>query len=220
MRSEAFITGQDKVAAFVAGYTGTIKNHYEAINGLQASGYDVVGYEYDDSVLSDGNPQDFYDLISLIEGDFNARAATYKARRYSGVSFGSAIGINLQKRAPGSTEPGIYAVGGADIAKMIFHNLYFRSHKKAFVSNGFSESTLRECWQELHKPPVVSFAMVLGGLDYLVQYREAAKRFSEWERAGGRISVITRPLSGHSGAMEWFNQNIPTMLAAADGFVT
>ncbi len=204
------------ITSFVAGYGGTIQSMEPAALRLVELGHDVVTYEYPKDVLMSGDPNYLPFLIDAIHDNFMVKAAGHTLRRQAGVSMGMGIALNMQRRTQEPQRPAIYAAGGSNVARLIAKNPLFRPVRRAFKQKGHDYQGLQERWTELHESPHLPFAVALGGLDYIVRYREASRALKQWERRGTTISKKVLPLKGHKGTVEWYRHNIPEMLHMAD----
>lgn len=215
-------------ALLVAGYNGHISDLETAAIALADNGFNVFAYEFDPDVLNSGHPDDLPGAIQELTDDFRTRTLTYRTIQPAGVSVGAGFAWATQKRS--ETEPaleqqilpGIYAAAGANSADGIFvkptnpvmfavvHNI-----RKAYEANGYDHEELREAWREIHEPPKSGFTVALGGLDYVVRYRNIMRNIDEWKASGIPIATIMRKFEAHDGTINWFNNNIPFMLDTA-----
>lgn len=225
--SREFGTGNGITAtALVTGFGGNIAEFEQAARDLEAAGSDVIAYQYDNGVFLAGEAEVLPNLVDNLTTDFTDRTHEYPNRRYAGNCLGAGIAWNMQKRDPAAL-PGIYAAAGADAARLIMRDPLYRmivktihrvDPRKEFERNGYTEQDLRERWEQLQTPPDSSFAIVLGGLDYAIRYRQAVRTFRKHQPDSG-IHIISKPHHGHSGVKKWFISHIPQMLAQADSTV-
>lgn len=223
-RSREFGDGNSPEAvALIAGFTGKIVDFEQAARHLEASGKDVIAYEYDNDVFLAGEGAILPELIKDLSADFLSRTKDHEKHRYAGASLGGGIGWNMQKDCS-NAEPGLFAAIGADVAHLVMGNRVFRKvvkafHKvdtrKQFERNGYTKADLFAEWEHLHTPPITGFVVALGGLDYMIRRREVMPKFREWQEDID-ISIIVQRKLGHAGIIKWFAANTPVMLELAD----
>lgn len=215
-------------ALLVAGYNGRIPDLETAATSLVDNGFNVFAYEFNPDVLNSGDADDLPTTIQQVTEDFRARTTGYHIVQPAGVSMGAGFAWATQKRSESQPEtkqlilPGIYAAAGANSADGIFVSptnpvMYAVVHKirTAYEKKGYDHVGLREAWREIHEPPKSGFAVALGGLDYVVRYREIMRNIGIWKANGIPVKTLTRRLKAHDGTIEWYNHNIPRMLDVA-----
>lgn len=220
--------GNGQVAAsLVIGFAGERQEFEPAVEALSTTGHDMVLYTYPNDVITAGDGEILPNLIRGIGQDFQTKMKDYAVHRHTGVSIGGGIAWNMQKSSP-NVMPGLFAAAGADATWLVFRNRIFRAivkHvwkvdvKKEFLLHGWDEASLRKRWEEAHVPPVTSCALALGGLDYATRYREMMPKIKQLQAQGLDIITIVKYWRGHTGMKKWFINNIPTMIAAADGII-
>ncbi|MDQ5886411.1 MAG: hypothetical protein QG628_808 [Patescibacteria group bacterium] len=216
-----------KAALLVAGYNGRIADVETAAISLADNGFNVIAYDFNPDAINSGNPDDLPKAIQELTEDFRTRTLEYQTIQPAGVSMGAGFAWATQKRSETEPEtdqiilPGIYAAEGANSADGIFVKpsnpvMYavVRGIRKAYEDKGYDHEALRDAWSEIHKPPKSGFAVVLGGLDYVVRYREIMRNIDMWKTSGIPIKTLTRRAKAHAGTIDWYNHNIPTMLTA------
>ncbi len=210
------------LACVVASMGGKILDFTQPAESLNALGYDTAVYEYDKSVYLSGEPEQLPSLIGDMSDDFEELSSGYDKKLFTGASGGSFIGFNLQRRASGP-QLGLYATAGIPMSEAITHTVAFRKlgARKAFAQHGYDEAGLQEAWKDIdmsvNTPPPSDKAIcvVLGGIDYFVNYVKARSNLKKWQEAGVPITILTKPKLSHSGTVRWFKANIETMLAQA-----
>jgi hypothetical protein len=218
-----FGDGSDKLAVVVAGIDGLASQFNQTSKDLVAAGYDVVAYDYDNSVLYEGDPYLLPTLVRSVHEEVAKRVAdgSYKAVRPSGVSLGGGIAYNIQKELPEHSEPGLYVSAGGDAASTVTESVFFRGLARIFQKvdpraqyrrNGFSTQDVREIWWEINRVPTTPFVMALGGLDFVIKKREILANI---QREGADAYIIERKLT-HPQMINWYKTGIPEMLKAAE----
>lgn len=208
-----------KSVAIVAGFGGKAVHFEQTAKDLASTGHDVVVYDYDNSILLEGDGKLLPQLIEELSKDFINRTSSHTFRRYAGASLGGGIAWNMQK-GPENVIPGLYAAVGADAAMLVMKNRLFRSvikfaHKvdilKAFENNDYTLPDLQEEWATIQTPPTTPFTVAYGGLDYVVRQSEVMPKVAVWQESNN-IRVIQRPLLGHTGIIKWFQNHSNEML--------
>ncbi len=211
--------GNDQAVALVAGFDGGIDQLDQAARDLASNGHDAVVYAYDKEILLKGDGRLLLDSATALSNDFVRRTSDHASRRFAGVSLGAAIAAGMQK-AESTPAPGLYAASGIDAAKLVMRNPMFRAMvravhgvdiRRAYERHGYTLADLQEEWQELQAPPITPFAVVLGGLDYIVRNREILPKIKAWQ-AENNIRVLHKPWLGHNGTIRWFGANILSVL--------
>jgi hypothetical protein len=219
-RREVFTVEQPTgLACIVASMGSKIVSFTQPAETLNTFGFDVAVYEYDKSVYLSGEPEQLPALITDMSADFEDLGLAYDKKLYCGASGGSFIGFNLQRRAEGP-QIGLYATAGVPMAEVIMHAPIFRilGARKAFARHGYDEARLREAWKDIEmsvdNPPPTdkAISVVLGGLDYFVNYAKARRNLKAWQNAGVPIRIVTKPHLSHSGTVTWFKEHIDTLL--------
>lgn len=208
------------LACVVAGIGGTIPEFIQPAETLNELGYDAAVYEYDQDVYLSGEPDQLPALLAELGDDFEDIGSDYNRKLFTGASGGSFFAYTLQQRAEGP-QLGLFAAGGIELSKIFTHSLAFRAFgiRKAYARNGYDEEGLREIWRDIdispEKPPAAdkSLCVVLGGMDYIVNYAKARRTYVAWQKAGVPVRILTKPQLGHAGTLRWFKENIHTMLA-------
>lgn len=220
-RAELFpVEGSEKLACVIAGLGGKIKSYHGVVQTLNEQGFSVVAYEHSPSVATSGNPYDLLHLVDGIYNNFAQRTAGYKKIICIGASAGSGLCFALQRRMP-EIQYGIYAVAGTPGREALKSPLFYFVRKR-FMRRGFSADRLNQLWQDIDispdNPPRrdLSFIMVLGKRDLLVDYKKALATLQAWQDAGVPIKIITRPNLGHLGTIKWHKQHIGELLTEAE----
>lgn len=210
------------LACMVVSMGSKIVQFAQPADKLNAMGFDVAVYEYDKSVYLSGEPEQLPSLIANMSADFEDLGQTYNKKLYCGASGGSFIGFNMQRRAEGA-QLGLYATAGVPISEVITHSPAFRilGAARAFAKHGYDEERLREAWKDVEmsvdNPPPTdkSLSVVLGYLDYFVNYAKARSNLVKWHEAGVPITIKTKPHLSHSGTIKWFKAHIDDLLNEA-----
>jgi hypothetical protein len=208
----------NEIVALVAGFGNKPGEFNRAASELARLGIDSVVYTYEPRVFLDGDASLLPALIDDIYEDFSAKSQGHQKRRYSGVSLGGAIAVNMQKRDE-SPEPGLFAATGDDAAKLIMHNPWFRAAvmlfhhvdvKKAFTRHGHNYDTLYQEWSDIHVPPDTGFTMALGGKDKLIREQTVVAKIDTWreQHPDRQVNVVTKRRLGHSAMISWFDHHI------------
>lgn len=208
----------NEIVALVAGFGNKPGEFNRAANELARRGIDSVVYTYEPRVFLGGDASLLPALIDDIYEDFSDKSANHQKRRYSGVSLGGAIAVNMQKRDE-SPELGLFAATGDDAAKLIMDNPWFRAAvmlfhhadvKKAFTRNGYNYQTLRQEWDEIHNPPETGFTMALGGKDKLIREQTVVAKIDTWreQHPDRQVNLVTKRRLGHSAMISWFDKHI------------
>lgn len=209
-----------KALALVAGFRPRPEDYKQAAASLNAAGYDVFTYSYDESVFMAGVGGLLPKLLDDLTENFHSKSKGYESTRYAGISAGGGLAWTMQRRAVGPIEPGLYVAAGVDAAAAVFMNPAFRYFTKgavpAYRRNGTNLNALREAWRCVQEPPDTGFAIAYGGLDYVVTAPEIALKIRKWRRQAKPFAVHWEPYKTHTGMIRWFNRNIPTMLKLAD----
>jgi hypothetical protein len=213
------------LTSLVIGFDGVKDEYQPAIDSLQASGSDVVLYEYPTDVLLSGDGHLLPTLAGSMSDDFQKRAAGFAQLRHSGVSVGAGIAIRMQRDTVDPL-PGLYAATGSDGAELIMHGKRFRglvkwfhhiNIREQFEANNWDEDRLRTEWADMHQPPTSGAVIAVGGLlDYAVPPGQVRSNVKAWQKEGLPITLIERPHHGHSGIKRWFIGNILEMIKAAE----
>lgn len=220
-RTQSFLVeGSDKIACVITGYGGKIARYQNVIQTLNGRGFTVIAYEHNLSVITSGNP---YDLVDLVDGtcnDFANKMVGYNKIICLGASAGSGLCFAMQRRMP-SIQYGIYAVAGMPGIEALMSPLFYFVRRR-FSKRGFSISKLNSLWQGIDISPDdpprrdLSFIMVLGKRDRVINYEKALATLQAWQKAGVPIKIITKPSLGHFGVIRWYKQHIDELLDEAE----
>jgi hypothetical protein len=220
-RTQSFpVEGSDKLACVITGYGGKIKRYQSVIQALNERGFTVIAYEHSLSVLTSGNPHDLLNLVDGTCADFANKIAGYKKVICIGASAGAGLCFAMQRRMP-AIQYGIYAVAGMP-GKDALESPLFYFVRKRLNEHGFSAAKRNSLWQEIDvspdNPPKrdLSFVMVLGKRDRIVNYGKALATLQAWQNAGVPIKIITKPNLGHLGTIRWYKQHIDELLTKAE----
>ena len=220
-RTQSFpVRDSEKIACVITGYGGKIKRYQSVIQTLNEQGFTVVAYEHSLSVMTSGNPHDLLNLVDGTCNDFAQKMAGYKKIICIGASAGAGLCFAMQRRMP-AIQYGIYAVAGMS-GKAALESPLFYFVRKKFNKRGFSTAKLGSLWQEIDVSPDdpprrdVSFVMVLGKRDRIVNHEKALATLHAWQKAGVPIKIITKPNLGHLGAIRWYKKHIDELLNEAE----
>lgn len=220
-RTQSFpVEGSKKIACVITGYGGKIKKYQSVIQTLNEQGFTVIAYEHSRSVLISGNPYDLLNLIDATCNDFANKIAGYKKIICIGASAGAGLCFAMQRRLP-AIQYGIYAVAGMSGREALKAPLFYLVRKR-FEKRGFSAAKLNDLWQDIDvsadDPPrrSLSFVMVLGKRDKIVNYEKALNTLQAWRKAGVPIQIITKPNLGHLGTIRWYKEHMGKLLDEAE----
>lgn len=208
-----------KLACLVAGFAGKIRHFTKAISDLQAAGYDVMAFEYDNALLDKGEPAYLHDAVAYITARLEKLAPDYDEVLCTGVSLGAYIAINVQRRCKRATW-GVYGTAGVLVSQVVFNARVFYKIKKGFVAKGYDEASLCEAWQPLDsKEPGLhkdqKLLIVIGGSDKIVRHIEAVHVLEAWKEQGVNVAYFTKRSLGHSSTIRWYKNNMGEMLRRA-----
>jgi hypothetical protein len=214
------VKNSNKLACVITGYGGKIKNYKSVVQTLNNQGFAVIAYEHSLSVLSSGNPNDLLELVDGTCNDFASRIASYKKIICVGASAGAGLCFAMQRRIA-AIQYGVYAVAGIpgkDALKLpLFYFVRRRFHK-----HGFDAAKLNSLWRDIDispdDPPEqnISFVMVLGKRDRVVNYEKALATLQAWQSASIPIKIITQPKLGHFGTIKWYKEHIEELLTEGE----
>jgi len=220
-RAQLFpVERSEKLACVITGYGGKIARYQSVIKTLNERGFTVIAYEHSLSVLTSGNPHDLLNLIDGTCNDFEQRMDGYKKIICLGTSAGSGLCFAMQRRMP-NIQYGIYAVAGMSGREALKSPLFYFVRKR-FEKRGFSATKLDSLWQEIDvsadEPPRrdLSFVMVLGKRDRIVNYQKSCATLQTWQKAGVPIKIITKPDLGHLGTIKWYKKHTDELLDEAE----
>ena len=178
-------------------------------------------YEYDAAIFREGDAKKLPTFIDGVDAHFSSLSEMYDRKLYSGVSFGGLIGFNMQRRAAGR-QPGLYAATGLSLSHSIHDSLALRllGVRRKYSEQGYQENDLIETWRDIDVLPTnppsndKSVCVALGGMDWIINFRKAWSNLEAWERQGVPVNVITKLRLGHTGIINWYKDNIASMLKA------
>lgn len=180
---------------------------------LVENGYNVYGYDFNPTVIQEGDAELLPRLVDELTDDFLERTKHYATLLPCGVSMGAGIAWETQKRDTARSQPGIYAAAGANSADGIFsYNPIMFPLRRAYTQNGYSHAELRDVWSEVHIPPRSGFTIALGGLDIIVRHRDITKKIRTWQAQGIPIRAKTLWHLTHSGMIDWYDDNLSALL--------
>lgn len=222
MQRQAFFEAKrkgkvEKLALLVVGFGGTIAGYREPIASLRATGYDVVAFEYDTTVLSNGDPKALLSLIDTITTAINSLAKGYDELLCTGASLGAYIAFNVQRRLD-KAKIGIYATAGISVSHVIFTTRVFRAVKKAFLANGYAEGMLLRAWKGIEiledagMDNSKSLLIVMGKRDRIVRYKTASAAMERWRHNGTRVCYFGIPGIGHALTIRWYRHHLDKLL--------
>lgn len=210
-----------EIVALVAGFGSKPGELDNAGRSLARSGRDAVVYTYHPRILLAGEANLLPEFIDDVNDDFSERAKDYDRRRFCGASLGGAIAANMQKRYY-HPERGLYGATGGCAAEIVMHNRWFgaiclavhgTNVSQAFRKNGYTTRDLQEIWQDTQELPPGELTLALGRLDLIMNHHDITSRMAKLDGPRrSQIEVVTRPLSGHTGTIKWFDQHIVDMI--------
>ena len=210
-----------ELVCYVAGFKTKIKVYFRAINTLRNLGFDVLAFDYDPSVLDAGDPQILLDIVAIVTSHVSKKSKKYTQTLCMGVSLGSFISYNVQKRVA-NAYVGAYAVAGVDTANVIFGTRTFKEIAKAFRSNGYNGKKLNQAWKELDaEPPSAtfpankSFIAFDGTLDRVVKFSEATHNIKMWADKGIRVKQYVVKGRGHLLTVAYFIRHTKRIISLA-----
>lgn len=225
VRAEEHIDDKNqKLLLFCAGYGGKTKQFASLLKAAKSKGYDVLMVEYDNTVLLSGDPNTLVKVVDYIEKLFVQK---YKQKKYKysvtcGVSLGSAIAFNIQRRQK-TVNYGIYGCGGANVARFVYKLKYVtKPTRDKFLKNGIDMSKLESSWRHLLSyksdilPKHVNFYMALGRSDGIVKHSLAVELFEYWKSQGVGVVVESKRLKNHRFTIRWYNRNFGSILTDAE----
>ncbi len=210
-----------ELVCYVAGFRTKVKTYQQAIASLQKLGYDVIAFEYLPTVLQSGDPQLLVQVIENITKQVIQRSKNYIETICLGVSLGSFIAYNVQKRVP-NAYIGAYAAGGVSMSGAIFSQRGFKKIAQAFVDNGYDPEKLDKIWRPIDADPMTatfpknkSLIVFEGTADKIVKYSEAQKNIKNWLEKGIRVKMYPVRGRGHLLTVLYFIRNTKRVLAKA-----
>jgi hypothetical protein len=213
------------IVCYVVGYGGNISSYTPAIKQLQRLGYDIRIYEYTKTVFTLGNPEILLQIIDRITIEIEALSINYEEVVCMGVSLGSFIAFNVQKRISNAFY-GVYADAGISVAHAIYTARVFRKVALAFTTNGYTEETLSKAWHLIDIKPKdpyklatdKSLTIFTGLSDRVVNAKVAKTNMDIWNAHGTRVKFITKRGFGHLTMGIWFIRNAGKALKIAERF--
>lgn len=202
------------LVCYVVGYGGHIKQYSKAVKTLNNMGYDVQIYEYVKDVFTSGDPALLSKIIDDITTEINDMSTGCNEVVCAGVSLGSFIAFNVQKRVT-KAFVGVYADAGISVAHAIFTAKVFSSVAETYSKNGYDEESLAHAWHLIDIKPRdpyklaanKSLVIYSGGRDNIVRLGDAKANLDAWRAEGTRIKQIVKPLFGHIATGYWFIKN-------------
>ena len=192
-----------ELVCYIAGFNTRNKSYEFANKTLQKMGYDVIFFNHHPAVLTAGNPQFLLDAADDISREVLQKSKTYSQVICMGVSLGTFLGYNVQKRVP-KAHVGAFATGGVSFVPAVFSTRIFKKVAKAFTDNGYSREDLDKIWKPLDSDPAIgsfppdkSFIVFDGMVDRIVRYKEAKRNIESWGKRGIRVKLYTLPRRGH-----------------------
>lgn len=210
-----------QLVCYVAGYTAKIQHFRLSIRKLQKLNYDVIAFEYDDSVLTDGDPQKLIDIVKEVTKRVKKHEDNYTNIVCMGASLGSLISFNVQKRIK-KARIGLYAAGGVIAAEALFGAAELSKEQKAFIANGYDQQKLSRVWKslEIQKesdfPADKSFITVNGVNDVISKFNIAQAYMNSWKEQGAQARMIRLPFAGHKRTIMWYILNTEKLLRSAE----
>ena len=129
---------------YLTGYGSRIKQLSAHIHTLVLSGYRVVAFEYDKSILNHGDPdflvEALHDIARAIERD----KKNHTVAGVYGISLGSWLGANVLVMC--DIRSGMFNTGADNMVRVIWDNPHFAAEKSMFERNGHTRSSLQKIW--------------------------------------------------------------------------
>ncbi len=213
------------LVCYVVGYGGSKNSYTSAVNQLQSLGYDIRIYEYTKTVFTLGNPKILLDIIDTITNEIETLSNDYDEVVCMGVSLGSFIAFNVQKRISKAFY-GVYADAGISVAHAIYSARVFRKVALSFSAKGYSEDTLSKEWDLIDIKPNDPYKLAAdksltifnGSSDRVVNAKVAKINMEVWKSEGTRVNFILKSGYAHFTTGVWFIRNTDKALKIAEEF--
>ncbi len=190
---------------YILGFTGRLGQYQPHIKVLVRLGFRVVAFEYDDSVLNDGNPQIIIGAIQKISDVVRADQKTHKVAGVYGVSLGVFMGLNILDQ--NNIRTGMFNSGAAPLRDTIWNNPLLAHQKAGFVKNGYSFNDLQKAWQAYEISPDPTrfkdkrLLFMNSRADRTITFDRVYKNLSAWQKAGLDMKLIVFDRLGHAPAI-------------------
>ena len=213
------------LVCYVVGFGGRVEQYKKAINTLNKLGYDVKMYEYLREVLTAGDPQLLLSIIDDITAEIDIMTKNYNDVICAGISLGSFIAFNVQKRIQ-KANVGMYADAGISVAHAIFTARVFKNIAVTYTKHGYTEESLAKAWHLIDIKPCDPYKLAAnksliiynGGRDRVVRLKDAKANIDAWRAEGTRVKQIIKPPLGHIATGFWFIRNTKKALETAQTF--
>ena len=136
VKQQVFGQANKPTIYYLTGYGGRINQFKIHIKALARAGFRVVAFEYERSIIENGDPELLISSLKHIVAYVNKDKQTHPVAGIFGVSLGTWLGFNVMIMTDISR--GYYLSGGVNIANTIWSNPNLEIAKQAFMANGFT----------------------------------------------------------------------------------
>lgn len=202
---EVFGKSNKPTIYYLTGFGGTIKQYKPHILSLQLSGFRVVAFAYDKSILEAGDPSLLIESLHLIAKKVSEDKKTHKVAGLYGISLGSWLGSNILVEC--NIESGVFNTGAASMARVVWDNPNFKDVKVAFQQKGHTRQTLERRWGPYEftatgRRWAGKRVVIMSSYgDEIVDINEVRHNIDSWQKAGDNIQWITNRRLGHRRAI-------------------
>jgi len=192
---------------YMGGYGGRIRNYRPHIYSLVFSGYRVVAFEYDNSVLASGDPQTLIDTLNDAEAVIHEDRQNRVVAGLYGVSLGTWFSQNIMKDF--GIERGVYNSAVSNLVDAIWNNPNLKKEKQSCIDTGISRSEHERHWQpydmrlKQNKFAGKKLLVMNSGADQVVDINEVRRTVKDWRSHGSDVTFIEVYWLSHALSIAW-----------------
>jgi hypothetical protein len=183
--------------------------------GTLAETGDVFTYEYPIKRVISTELNSLPNLMEEIKLDVQDKTEGISKDRITmvGASLGALIAYRVQLEL-GLTSPGLYTSAGVNVARNTMFNPVFFKARELFREYGIGYSAVASAWEAVDffrdrpAPPEIPFVGHISRVDPVVPYPFANRNLQSWQEQGSRIEILRSNAVGHTGSINFFDENI------------
>jgi predicted esterase YcpF (UPF0227 family) len=199
VRHKTFGKADRPTIYYLIGYGSRITQLKFHIRTLVLAGYRVVAFEYDKSILNNGNPAMLIQALDDLVATINHDKKKHKVAGLYGISLGSWLGANVLVRC--GIQSGMFNTGAGNMVRVVWESSHFATEKKAFQQHGHTRESLQEAWGAHEFTPEGrrwqgKHALIMSSAgDEVLDIHQVRHNIQSWQKSGDDIHwLVSRRL--------------------------
>lgn len=186
---------------YMTGYGMTIKRYGLLMRILAWSGYRVVAFEYDRSVLVSGEPRLMTEAIDAVIENVKNDMKSHTVAGVYGISLGTMFAYNVMKLD--GVDKALFSAGGCPLLRAVWDVPADGPARRNFLKNGYDRSSVQKLWKDYDITPNPrdlegkELLLMVSKDDQVIPYDFVSENIKVWQGSGGLFKILTTRRLSH-----------------------